>query len=209
MTWTIGLAMVKNKVFWQYLILLSITVLFLQSCDRLSVKKDLEGVEYQLIDQDSTKVTFPENFSGKVMLVGYVYTNCPDICPTITYNMRDVQQELDDQDDFMLVSVSFDPVRDTPTVLLNYAGNYNINQENWRLLTGDKHEVDSLLEELEITTVKTPTRFTEDDTPIYFIDHTDRVSLIDREGRVRQSYLGSELSSEEVIRDIERLLKET
>lgn len=206
---TISLAMFKKKFFWQIIILLGITVLYLQSCDRLSVEKDLEGVEYNLVDQDSSKIAFPEDFSGKVMLVGYVYTHCPDICPMITYNMRDVQKELGQHEDFMLVSVSFDPTRDTPTVLSNYANSYSINQNNWRLLTGDKDEVDSLLEELEIATVKTPTRFTEDNTPIYFIDHTDRVSLIDREGRVRNSYLGSELSSEEVIQDLEKLLNET
>jgi len=201
--------MFKFNDFWQFLLLLWITVLFMQSCDRLSVKKDLEGVEYTLVDQDSSQVTFPDNYSGKVMLVGYVYTNCPDICPIITYNMRDVQRELNEQDDFMLVSVSFDPVRDTPAVLSNYANNYKINGENWRLLTGSKNEVDALLEKLEIATVKTPTRFTEDNTPIYFIDHTDRVSLIDREGRVRNSYLGSELNSEEVIQDIKKILNET
>lgn len=201
--------MFTKKFFEQFIILLGFTVLFLQSCDRLSVEKDLAGLEFNLVDQDSSQVSFPEEFSGKVMLVGYVYTHCPDICPMITYNMRDVQRELEQHEDFVLVSVSFDPTRDTPTVLSNYANSYSINPKNWRLLTGDKDEVDSLLEELEITTVKTPTRFTEDDTPIYFIDHTDRVSLIDRDGRVRQSYLGSELNSKEVLRDIERLLKET
>lgn len=201
--------MLDHKFFSQFLILLGITVLFVQSCDRLSVKKDLKGVEYTLLDQDSTLVDFPGEYSGKVLLVGYVYTHCPDICPMITYNMRDVQRELEDSEGLMLVSVSFDPERDTPKVLSQYAKNFKLNEQNWKLLTGDIDEVGSLLETLEITTVKTPTRFAEDNTPIYFIDHTDRVSLIDKEGQVRQSYFGSELNSEEVIRDIQTLLKET
>lgn len=201
--------MLNQKFFSQFLILLGIVALLGQGCNRLSVEEDLEGTEYSLLDQDSTKVNFPEKYSGKVMLVGYVYTHCPDICPMITYNMRDVQEKLGYNEDFMLVSVSFDPERDTPHILSQYAKNYSLNEKNWKLLTGDKQEVESLLEKLEITTVKTPTRFAEDNRPIYFIDHTDKVSLIDKEGKVRQSYFGSELDSDKVIEDIQQLLKET
>lgn len=201
--------MLNHKLFLQFLILLGISALYVQGCDRLSVEKDLEGVDYTLLDQDSTVVTFPDNYTGKVMLVGYVYTNCPDICPMITYNMRDVQERMGDHEDFLLISVSFDPERDTPNILSRYAKNFKLNEENWRLLTGDSQEVRSLLEKLEVTTVKTPTRFSENNDPIYFIDHTDKVSLIDKEGKVRQSYFGSELDSEEVIEDIQTLLKDT
>lgn len=191
------------------MIALGITALLIQGCDRLSVKKNLDGEEYSLLDQDSTQVVFPDNFSGKVVLVGYVYTHCPDICPMITYNMQDVQGEIGDKDDFMLVSVSFDPDRDTPKVLSDYAESFELDQQNWRLLTGEKSEVESLLEKLEITRVKSPTRFVEDRPPVYFFDHTDKVSLIDKKGRVRRSYFGSELDSDQVAEDIQTLLKET
>jgi protein SCO1 len=180
----------------------------LSGCDKLSVKKSLEGVTYQLIDQTHTDVTFPDSYFGKVMLVGYVYTHCPDICPMITYNMRDIQRELPEEHDFTLISISFDPDRDSPEILYDYAENYRLDQSNWKLLTGNKSEVESLLEILEISTVKTPTRFTEDNTPVYFIDHTDRVTLIDRKGNIRKHYMGSELNPQEVAADIKTLLNE-
>lgn len=178
-------------------------------CDSLAVKQSLSEDEFILVDQDSSSVSFPEAYSGKVMLVGYVYTHCPDICPMITYNMRDVQRALPDQDDFMLISVSFDPERDTPEILKDYANNYRLDQSNWKLLTGNKSEVESLLETLSIITVKTPTRFTEEDKPVYFIDHTDRVTLLDREGNVRKHYSGSEFNADEVKNDILRLLQDS
>jgi protein SCO1 len=182
---------------------------FATGCDRLSVKESLQETEFNLVDQDGQKISFPEAYSGNVMLVGYVYTHCPDICPIITYNMRDVQRELAEEEGLMLVSVSFDPDRDTPEILYQYAESYRLNQGNWRLLTGEKKEVEALLEKLQIATVKTPTRFAEDNTPIYFIDHTDRVTLIDKKGQIRRHYMGSELSSDEVTEDIRTLLQES
>ena len=177
-------------------------------CDRLAVQDTLENVDVELVDQHDQIVHFPKSFEGNVMLVGYVYTHCPDICPMITYNMRDVQRELVDEDGFMLVSISFDPDRDTPEILYEYAENYRLNQRNWRLLTGDRSDIEDLLQKLKISTVKTPTRFTDDNTPIYFIDHTDKITLIDQKGQIRRTYLGSELNAEEVIEDVRTLLKD-
>lgn len=193
-------------VFWIVCLLLAVLA---AGCSRLSVKDTLHDSAYDLTDQFDEAVTFPASYAGKVMLVGYVYTHCPDICPVITYNMRDVQRALPDEEDLLLVSISFDPDRDTPDILYQYAENYRLNKENWRLLTGDRREVETLLNKLSITTVKTPTRFAEDDTPIYFIDHTDRVTLIDKKGQIRRNYPGSDLRSDEVINDILTLLNET
>ncbi len=188
------------------LIAAGLALLVLPGCDQLSVKKTLDGHSYHLLDQENRDIIFPSSFKGNVMLVGYVYTHCPDICPIITYNMRDIQRAFPDEDRFMLVSISFDPDRDTPEMLYDYANNYRLDQNNWRLLTGEKSQVDELLKTLEISTLKTPTRFIEDDKPIYFIDHTDRVTLIDHEGNIRRTYPGSELREEIVIEDIRNLL---
>jgi protein SCO1/2 len=182
--------------------------LLLSGCDRLSVKKSMADESYELIDQDSSLVQFPDAYKGNVLLVGYVYTHCPDICPMITYNMRDIQQELLDEKEFMLVSISFDPERDTPEILHQYAENYKLDQENWKLLTGNTEEVDEALETLEINTLKSPTSFEDDGTARYFIDHTDRVTLIDRNGDVRNTYVGSKMNQEQIISDIHKVLTE-
>lgn len=176
-------------------------------CDRLAVEDTLTE-EYTLTNQFGEEVSLPDHYAGKVLIVGYVYTNCPDICPMITYNMRDLQREFPGEESFHLVSISFDPQRDTPEVLHSYAESYNIEQSNWSMLTGKKDEVNKVLEKLGIATVKTPSRFTEDDREVYFIDHTDKVSLIDKQGQVRNHYLGSELDTETVIEDIKTLLTE-
>jgi len=175
------------------------------ACDRLSVKDQLGELQFELIDHRGDKVTFPDSFKGKTILAGYLYTTCPDICPMIIYNMRDIERDLD-TDEIHFISISFDPDRDTPDILADYARNYRLDDEKWSLLTGDRRTISTLMERLEIATVKTPTRFTQSGDQIYFIDHTDRVSLIDKEGNLRRNYRGSELKSEEVIHDIHTLM---
>jgi protein SCO1 len=177
----------------------------LSACDRLPVKKTMAGSDFILVDQYGEEISFPDEYKGNVMLVGYVYTHCPDICPMITYNMRDIQRELVDEENFMLVSISFDPARDTPEIMYDYANNYRLDQANWRLLTGNSEIINSALDELEIRTRKTPTRFT-DSGPQYFIDHTDKVTLIDGNGNIRSTYSGSEMNAERIIADIHTLL---
>ena len=197
-----------NKRVVPLAIVIGLAVTLLPGCDRLSVKKSIADESYELVDQDGNAIQFPEAYTGNVMLVGFVYTHCPDICPMITYNMRDIQQELKEEEDFMLVSLSFDPERDTPDILHEYAQNYKLNQDNWRLLTGGAEEVDAALETLEIKTLKSPTTFKEDGSQQYFIDHTDRVTLIDGSGDVRNTYIGSKMNQEQIISDIHKLLTE-
>lgn len=182
-------------------------LLLAAGCDRLAVEDTLTE-DYTLTNQFGEQVSLPDDYSGKVLIVGYVYTNCPDICPMITYNMRDLQREFPGEDDFHLISISFDPQRDTPEVLHSYANSYNIDQSNWSMLTGDPQEINRVLDKLGIAKVKTPSRFTEENKEVYFIDHTDKVSLIDKKGQVRNHYLGSELDTETAIEDIKTLLTE-
>lgn len=191
----------RARYYWVFVLL---AALVWTNCDRLSVKESFEGVRYELTDHRNESVILPDFFEGKILLVGYVYTHCPDVCPMITQKMRAVERTLE-EDEVHFVSITFDPDRDTPEILANYAHNFDLNEERWTLLTGQREVVDSLLERLGIQTVKTPTRFSDKGEASYFIDHTDRVSLIDKNGRVRRHYPGSQLDPETVLRDIRKL----
>lgn len=195
-------------MFRPFILSFSILILLISGCDRLSVKDNISDESFQLVNQKGETVVFPDDFSGSVLLVGYVYTKCPDICPVITYNMRDVYEKLGADENIHFISVSFDPTRDTPEILAKYAESYKIDYNNWHLLTGDSDVVDQLLEKLEIAVVKTPTRFTDEGEAVYFLDHTDRVTLIDENGNLRRNYYGSELNSDEVLSDIKTVMNQ-
>lgn len=197
-----------DQLWWRGLLILCIG-LILSSCDPLRPKAPVTDTEFSLINQENETVVFPNAYEGKIVLISYVYTYCPDICPMITYNMRDVQRAFPEEDRLMLVSVSFDPERDTPEILKKYAGSYKLDLEHWDLLTGDPRVVNQLLDATEIRTLKTPTTFLEGGEAFYFIDHTDKISLIDADGVLRRNYSGSELDIDQVVQDIRTLLGET
>ena len=55
---------------------------------------DMNDASFELVNQDSVRVTFPEDFRGQYVVMGFVYTNCPDICPLITQNLIKIQKDL-------------------------------------------------------------------------------------------------------------------
>lgn len=182
--------------------------LFTSGCkDKLPVKDDLSKAHYDLLNQDSSRVVFPENVKGKVVVLGLIFTHCPDICPLITNNMERIQQEVKkgNMNDVSFVSISFDPLRDKPSVLKEYAEVREIDMTNWVFLTGRQSEVDSLKKQLHYVAIAGDTTYSESGEPSYFFVHTDRITLMDKDGRVRREYKGSSVNVDDVMKDIKTL----
>lgn len=188
-----------------FLFIASLFVFFGLSGCGLFAEDHLSDIQVELIDQNGERFLFPDDLKGKVVLVGYVYTHCPDICPMVTYNMRDIQRAVD-SDKFMLLSISFDPKRDTPEILAQYAENYRLDLSHWSLLTGDSDNVDRVMNRLGIAVQKLPSRFMSDGKELYFMNHSDKVTLIDQNLNVVDEFSGSELDQEEALQQIERVL---
>ncbi|MGB8954478.1 MAG: SCO family protein, partial [Tumebacillaceae bacterium] len=114
---------------------------------------------YTLENLDGKKVT-SDDFKGKVRLVEFMYTNCPDICPMTTANMVQLQKMLKEEDmfgkDVQFVSVTFDPKRDTPDVLKAYQETMGIDSSGWTFLRGDEQEVAKLMEQFGAYVEKQP-----------------------------------------------------
>ncbi len=172
---------------------------YLSGCgDSLPIEEDLSSKSYTLLNQDSVKVEFPELVKGKIVVIGYIYTNCPDICPLTTNNMRIVHDKVQEEgiDGVEFVTVSFDPAFDTPSVLKEYAEVRGLDTSNWEFLTGSKEEIDRLMKDVGIVFVPSDSTKLENGETMYFYAHTDRMALIDQQGRVRKNYKGSANSIE-------------
>ncbi|MGD8746940.1 MAG: SCO family protein [Balneolaceae bacterium] len=178
--------------------------IFLQSCDNPNVIKDLSGDTFQLIDSDSAAVDFPSDFNGDVVAVSFIYTHCPDVCPLITANLSNIQNQLQDTSGIHFVEISFDPKRDTPSVLRKYKGLYGLNNQ-FSLLTGDSTNINSVLGRLDIVAEKTYADSMDSTSGNYFMRHTNRLYLVDRKGRVRFQYPASVVPPENVIEDIKKI----
>lgn len=185
-------------------LLLGALLLLVTACSEEERLDDLNDASYELVDQDSSRLVIPDDLEGQVVLVGYVYTNCPDFCPSITANMRTVRDELGNTDDVRFLTVTFDPERDTPSVLRSYREAFGAEGENWQFVTGEKEEIDAFLERMEVR-YEIAEGAEERGEDEYLIDHNDRMSLIDQHGRVVMHYIGSRTPPEYLVEDINDL----
>ena len=126
---------------------LLISIFILTGCQSKLDRKDLLGKKnFHLLNQDSTLINFPHDFNGKPFLLGFIFTNCPDICPLTSHNFQMVQEQAKSEGikGVNFVLISFDPDRDKPWVLKDYASLRNIDESNFKLLTGDKDTIKAL-----------------------------------------------------------------
>lgn len=98
-----------------------------------------------LTNQNGDSYNFGKD-DGKIKLVEFVYTHCPDICPTTTQKMADLKKDLLKSKVFgnkvEFVTITIDPYRDTPEILKGYMKGFAINNDgNWMFLTGEKQNI--------------------------------------------------------------------
>jgi len=173
----------------------------------LDVDERLADTTYALVNQDSAAVPFPDAFLGKPMILGTIYTRCPNVCPRITANMKSIRGALDTSD-VHVVTVSFDPHRDTPDRLSSYRAQYNLEGTSWEFLTGDRPAIRGLMDRLGVRhTIKgTDREFPRPDTDSsYIYTHSNQITLIDAEGRVRATYGGSQTPPNLIAEDLDKI----
>lgn len=137
-----------------------------------------------------------------------IYTHCPDICPMTTHNMELVFEKLSEKDKEWLkfVVITFDPERDTPSVLRDYAKIRNYDLSKWIFLSGDENNTKEVMLKFGIKAVKTDSSYDKSGKLHYYITHTDRLTLIDQDGFIKKNYIGSVINIEEIVSDINYLL---
>jgi protein SCO1/2 len=187
--------------------LLLISFIYFGCGEKLPVIHDLSNKTYSLINQDSRKVSFPNDYKGEIVVIGFIFTHCPDICPLTTHNMEMIEKKLNDEKirNVHFIGFSFDPERDSPGVLTEFANVRDIKFDQWSFLTGARSEVDSIKAAMGVVAIPTDTTIDESGNKSYYYIHTDRISLIDRDGKVRKNYPGSTIKIDEIINDIKTL----
>jgi len=189
-------------------ILVSLLTLLILGCGKkLSILDGFGDNHYKLVNQNNEAVVFPDLAKGEIIVMNYIFTNCPDICPLSTNNMRLIQERLIKEkiDNVRFVSISFDPLNDTPEVLTKFAEVRSLDLNNWDFLTGDKKVIDALIKQAGVIAVPGDSTILKNGKKIYYYVHTDRISLVDEELKIRKNYIGSKINIEEIIDDIKSL----
>lgn len=190
------------------IIILAVIFIFINCSEDFEIVEDLSNKNYQLLNQDSSQVNFPELIKGRVAVVGYIFTNCPDICPLTTNNMRLIRELIEKENikNVKFVSISFDPEIDRPDVLKKFSELHGVNFSNWEFLTGKKSVIKDLMKDIGVFAVIGDSTTFDDGSKSYYYIHTDRIQLFDEDGRVRKNYLGSKVNVREVAKDVKMLV---
>lgn len=174
----------------------------------LDVDEVLTDTSYTLVTHDSTTLSFPDAFLGTPVVLGTIYTSCPNVCSKITANMKDIRSAVPDSMDVRFVSVTFDPHRDTPSQLARYRSSFEIDDPSWVFLTGDTTSIGRLMDRLGVRhTIKgTDREFpTADVDSSYIYTHSNQITLIDADGRTRATYGGSQTPAKLIIEDLRKI----
>jgi protein SCO1 len=172
------------------MLVVGLAVGLLGGCDRLtggaqkpSFKAiDITGAEYarelSLPDADGKLRTLAD-FKGKVTLIFFGFTQCPDVCPTTLSELAAVKRELGkDGDRLQGVFVSVDPQRDTPEILKAYMASFD---PSFIALRGTPEQTQAAARNFKVFYAQVPGK-TEGS---YTVDHTAGTYVFDAQGKVR------------------------
>ena len=159
---------------------------------------------FAFTNQDGQTVT-EKDFQGKVTVVNFFFTSCRSVCPRMNNNLRPAYEAFRNEPDFVLLSYTCDPERDSASRLKHYADSMGVDTKKWIFLTGRKDSLYSMARHsYKIDDPKNYVQNINDD----FL-HTQFVALVNRKGEVVNIYDGlkpSELDQMQL--EIKKLLKE-
>ena len=149
---------------------------------------------FALTDQAGAPLAL-EDLRGRVLLLDFVYTQCPGPCPILTGLHAQAQRELPEavRDKVHFVSISLDPERDTPEALRGYAEARGADLSRWSFLTGATETVREVVARYGVGSVRTPSGE---------IDHLVVTFLVDADGTIVKRYVGLEHTPDELVRDL-------
>jgi protein SCO1/2 len=166
--------------------------------------------EFKLTDQTGAAFS-SQSLAGRVTLLDFIYTHCTDACPLLSATFQEAQRKLADDkllgSRVMLVSLSVDPLHDTPVVLAEYAQQFKADPSGWKMLTGDWDQVYDVVSGFKVGT--RPPRPAAD-APVpggAELTHTTRIVLIDPRLQVRAYLEGQDATAEDLLNAAKRLLK--
>ena len=196
--------MSKKAAFYIVFFIALITIFFLIVRPWIKKKDTISVVQpFSFVNQDGKMVT-DKDVEGKVYVAEYFFTTCRGVCPRLNTNLRKVYDRFKDEKDFLILSHTSDPERDSAQQLKKYADSLGVNTSKWIFLTGRK---DSLYTTARISyTIDDPAnnlKSIEDD----FL-HTQYWALVNRQGEVKKVYDGlKEKEISAMIKEIEKTLK--
>ena len=171
--------------------------------ETLFKNSDVTGLDYAkdfaLTDHNGKARTLAD-FRGKVVLIFFGYTQCPDVCPTTMAELAAVMKQLGPKaDGVQVLFVTLDPARDTQALLAKYVPSFD---PRFLGLRGDPAATEKVAKEFKVFFQKVPGKTPDS----YSIDHTAGSYVFDSQGRVRL-FVRHGQGGAPLVHDLEILLK--
>jgi protein SCO1 len=142
----------------------------------------------------------------KIKLVEFMYTHCPDICPTTTLKMNQLKKDLEKEGVFgekiQFLTVTIDSYRDTPEVMKSHMSHFDIKDDgNWIFLTGDPNQINN--DQKDIERLANTFQFQYRDPGDGFYVHSTFVFLVDENNKfIKKFPMGEDFNREDVFNKI-------
>ncbi len=153
-----------------------------------------------------------EKHRGKVLIITYGYTQCPHVCPTIVAYLKQVESKLNEdgyKGKYQIIFISVNPKDDTVKRLRKYKKQHYLN--NFVFLTGSKETLKKVWNDYNVY-VKDKGIMTMKHGDMIMkhrmIDHTAKITIIDKNGNIREEFLGMYLPVDKIVKDVKELIKE-
>jgi protein SCO1/2 len=150
-----------------------------------------KAADFALINQDNLGVRLSD-FRGKVVVMNFTYTTCPDECGVLSHKLKAARDGLEEgrKQDFVIISVSFDPEVDTPEVLKQYAFEQGFDVPGWQFLTGTQTQIRQVADNYGAQYELLEDSHTDNapDEHDHRFSHNFVTIVIDQDGEVRQAY---------------------
>ena len=160
----------------------------------------LSPTHFALSDQ-SGQTTRSEDFRGKVVVLSFMYTKCPDVCPLLAAKLRQVQQGLGDAaSDVAFVVISVDPENDTPAAALEFSRRHGM-EHGWSYLVGPRDQLAAVWDHYFVESHRPG-----DDHPL--LEHSSPLYLLDRRGEARVLLTGDKQELDLISADVRNLLRQ-
>lgn len=143
--------------------------------------------DFSLINQDGRQMS-RKDFFGSVLVVNFIFSQCPDVCPLLTKQMSEIQARLKGTAKaIQLVSISVDPEHDTPAVLKKFSEGYKADPRLWSFLTGPIDNIMKLvINDFKQALDGTNPQNQEDRMDAMMeITHSEKFVLVDQSGQIR------------------------
>ncbi len=156
----------------------------------------------QFVDQDG-RTRDLASFRDSTLVVTFIYTRCPipTFCPLMDRHFVAIQNKLKTEPALRhvrLVSVSFDPIADTPPVLKKHAATLGADPKYWTFLTGQRDEIDKFAARFGVAVSR------EMNDPLD-ITHNLRTAIVDAKGALVKAYTGNEWTPDQVLADLRHI----